>query len=206
MTKIKICGITSLNDALLAANLGVDMLGFIFADSPRNVTPELVQQISDALPMTTAKVGVFVDAPVKTVNDIAERCHLDFVQLHGHEDAAYCKEIIVPIIKAIPMKDQKSLQGLSACTPAYFLLDTYRKGKSGGTGEIFDWSLAVKAKHMTDVPIILSGGLNTQNITKAIETVQPDVVDINSCLETSPGKKSQKLMKEIVQLIRKSGI
>jgi phosphoribosylanthranilate isomerase len=200
MTKIKICGITNLEDALAAANAGADMIGFIFAESPRKVSTDIVKKISDLLPMTTAKVGVFVDAPFKTVNAVADECHLDYVQLYGNDDKKYLEQITTPIIKAIRVKDRASLAIMQEFTPALFLLDTYDKHKAGGTGRTFDWSLAIEAKSSTSVPIILSGGLNLDNISEAISTVRPYAVDVNSGIESSPGKKDLSKLRKIVYL------
>ncbi len=202
MIKIKICGNTNLEDALYAAELGADMLGFIFADSPRKVSPALVQKISDQLPMTTAKVGVFVDEDVQKVNNLADECHLDYVQLHGSEDTDYCAQLTVPYIKVIRIKNEKSLSDLKLFTPSFFLLDTFDKDKAGGTGKTFDWNLAAKAVKATKYPVFLSGGLSPENIADAIKTVGPYGVDLNSGVESAPGVKDHKKLKKAIELIR----
>lgn len=204
MLKIKICGITNLEDAEDAAALGVDALGFIFAKSPRKVTPKTVKDICKNLPPFVTRIGVFVDEDLDKVNKIAEECGLDAIQLHGKETTEYCQKIHRRIIKAIRVKKDDSLKILEHYQNivSAFLLDAYDPDKPGGTAKTFDWGLAAKAQKKFKKPIILSGGLNASNIQKALKTLHPDAVDLNSGVETAPGKKDYKKMQEIIKIIR----
>jgi len=190
MVRIKICGITNLEDALLAAALGADALGFIFhAQSPRKVAPDAARQIITKLPPLVLTVGVFVDEEAQVVRNLAARVGLDWLQLHGQESPDYCRSLGHRVIKAFRLRDESSLAGLGpyqgACQA--FLLDTYKKGQIGGTGDTFDWRLARRARQHG--PIILAGGLTPENVARAIEVAQPDAVDVASGVEVAPGKK-----------------
>jgi phosphoribosylanthranilate isomerase len=190
MIKIKICGITNLEDALLAAELGADALGFIFyAKSPRHVDPEAARAIIAQLPPFVAAVGVFVDEAAAVVQELAAQVRLDWVQLHGQESPEYCRNLGRKVIKGFRIKDENSLRELEPYRDAVqaFLLDTYKKGQVGGTGEVFDWHLAREAKKYGH--IILAGGLNPDNVALAIATAGPAAVDAASGTEATPGKK-----------------
>jgi phosphoribosylanthranilate isomerase len=203
MVKIKICGITNLEDALLAAELGADALGFIFyAKSPRHVAPETAREIIAQLPPFVAAVGVFVDESAAVVQELAARVGLDWVQLHGRESPDYCRNLGRRVIKAFRIQDENSLSGLAGYQGAAqaMLLDTYKKGQAGGTGEIFDWHLARKAKKYG--PIILAGGLNPDNVAQAIEVAGPDAVDTASGTEAAPGKKDPAKLRAFFEAVR----
>ena len=190
MVRVKICGITNLEDALLAAELGADALGFIFyAKSPRHVAPETARAIIAQLPPFVAAVGVFVDEAAAVVQELAGRVGLDWVQLHGQESPEYCRNLGRKVIKGFRIQDEDSLRRLADYQGAAqaLLLDTYKKGQVGGTGEIFDWHLARKAKKYGR--IILAGGLTPENVAQAIATAGPAAVDAASGTEAAPGKK-----------------
>jgi phosphoribosylanthranilate isomerase len=190
MVRIKICGITNLEDALLAAELGADALGFIFyAKSPRYVAPEAAREIIAQLPPFVAAVGVFVDEPAAVVQELAVRVRLDWVQLHGQESPDYCRNLGRKVIKGFRIQDEDSLRRLAGYQGAAqaLLLDTYKKGQVGGTGTAFDWRLAREARQYGR--IILAGGLNPENVAQAIEVAGPDAVDTASGTEAAPGKK-----------------
>jgi phosphoribosylanthranilate isomerase len=190
MVRVKICGMTNLEDALLAAELGADALGFIFyAKSPRYVAPETARAIIAQLPPFVAAVGVFVDEAATVVQELAARAGLDWVQLHGQESPDYCRSLGRKVIKAFRIQDEGSLSRLADYRGAAqaLLLDTYKKGQVGGTGETFDWHLARQAKQYG--PIILAGGLTSENVAQAIATAQPAAVDAASGTEAAPGKK-----------------
>ena len=190
MVKIKICGITNLEDAILAAELGADALGFIFyAQSPRKVDAETACSIIAQLPPFVAAVGVFVDETAAVVQELAARAGLDWVQLHGQESPDYCRNLGHKVIKGFRIQDEGSLSRLADYRGAAqaLLLDTYKKGQVGGTGETFDWHLARKAKRYG--PIILAGGLTSENVAQAIATAGPAAVDTASGTEAAPGKK-----------------
>lgn len=191
MVRIKICGITNLEDALLAAELGADALGFIFyPKSPRKVATETAREIIARLPPFVASVGVFVNEAAAAVRDLAAQVGLDWVQLHGQESPDYCRNLGRRVIKGFRIKDENSLMELEPYRDAVqaFLLDTYKKGQVGGTGEVFDWHLAREAKPYGR--IILAGGLNAENVAQAIEVAQPQAVDAASGTEAAPGRKA----------------
>lgn len=207
MTKIKICGITNTEDALKAVELGVDALGFIFAPSPRRVEPEQAKEIISDLPSAVIKVGVFVDAPLKEVNQISKDCRLDALQLHGRETQEYCDKLnkisSAEIIKTFHLREEKDLQKISDYNLKIICLDSYSEDKVGGTGKVFNWDLAKRAKRFNK-KIILSGGLNPANVQKAITEVEPWMVDVCSGVERSPGKKDEQLMREFIYRVNKT--
>jgi phosphoribosylanthranilate isomerase len=202
--KIKICGITNVEDALSAVEFGADALGFVFARSPRQVDPETASAIIGAVPAFVSKVGVFVDEDPCRVREIAAICGLDTIQLHGSEAPDACERFMPRVIKAIRVRDERSLEGLGTYVgkSAGFVLDTFSSERNGGTGMTFDWSLAVKAKRF-GVPIILAGGLNPQNIRTALETAHPHGVDASSGVEARPGKKRRPLLKAFIEQVRR---
>lgn len=203
MTKIKICGITNLEDAQRAVSFGADAVGFIFADSPRNVKPETVKSIISNLKGDVLKVGVFVNEAVEEVMRTAESLSLDAIQLHGDEDSEYCSKLKGwQVIKAFRIKDDSSLTLMPRYKDAFaFLLDTFTDAAYGGTGRTFDWNLAIKAKAFGR-PIFLSGGLGIVNIEEAIKVVRPYGVDISSSIEIKPGKKDPKLMERVIGIVK----
>jgi phosphoribosylanthranilate isomerase len=198
---IKICGITSPDDARWAADCGAGAIGMIFAaESPRRISLAMAEQIVSVLPRRggVLGVGVFVNEPVELVNQYIRRLGLDYVQLHGEESPDYCQAVDGKFIKAVRMADREALDELRKYDADAFLLDTFCSGKRGGTGKTFDWSLAVRAKDC-GVPIILSGGLNPENVIEAIETVSPAGVDASSGVESSAGKKHPEKVRVFVQ-------
>ena len=203
MVRIKICGITNLEDALLAAGLGADALGFIFyPKSPRKVAPDMARAIIAQLPPFVTTVGVFVDEDAALVRDLAARVGLDWLQLHGQESPEYCRSLGRRVIKGFRIRDENSLLDLAAYRGAAqaLLLDTYKQGQAGGTGETFDWRLAKEARQFG--PIILAGGLNPDNVARAIEMAQPQAVDVGSGVETAPGKKDPEKLKRFFAAVR----
>lgn len=201
MTKIKICGITNLEDALLATELGADALGFIFVpSSPRAVTPDAAKDIIAQLPPFVTKAGVFVNSSIEEILRIQQLCGLDVLQLHGDETPDFCRKLRGKIIKVIRVKDEASLTPMKDYHPGAFLLDTYQAGKPGGTGEIFNWELAVKAKQYGK--IILSGGLNPENVQQAILQVHPYAVDVASGVESAPGRKDHQRLRDFIKNVK----
>jgi phosphoribosylanthranilate isomerase len=197
--KVKICGITNLSDAATAVELGASALGFIFAPSPRRITPHKARSIIRALPPFVKSVGVFVNEGLAGIRDVMQYCGLDLIQLHGDESPDLCNELMPYAIKALRIKDESCLLTIRAYHGKVraLLLDTYSKEKAGGTGKTFDWSLAVRIKEI-GIPIILSGGLRPSNIDLAVYTVRPYGVDVNSGVEDYPGKKNPILMKAVM--------
>jgi phosphoribosylanthranilate isomerase len=203
MVRIKICGITNLEDAQLAAHLGAHALGFIFYPlSPRKVEPEVARAIIAQLPPLVLSVGVFVDEAAAVVRELAARVGLDWLQLHGQESPDYCRSLSRRVIKAFRIKDETSLTLLAPYQGAAqaFLLDTYRSGQAGGTGETFDWQLACQAKKYG--PIILAGGLTPENVAQAIKIAQPQAVDVVSGVEATPGKKDPEKLRTFFAAVR----
>lgn len=202
MVEIKICGITNISDALIAAECGADALGFIFyPKSQRYVVPEKAKEIIQKLPPEISKVGVFVNHEVREVKEIAQFCGLDLIQLHGDEPPEYCAQFPVSsLIKAVSCRTRKEIQELKHYPVEAILLDGRDPGQYGGTGRNSDWRLAIMAKETH--ALILAGGLNKENIRKAIKTVRPQAVDINSGVEISPGKKDPRKITEIVRMVR----
>ncbi len=204
--RVKICGITNLEDALLAADLGAVALGFIFyPKSPRRIEPEAARAIVAQLPPFVLSVGVFVDEPAALVKDTASQVGLDWVQLHGRETPDYCRSLGRRVIKGFRMQDERSLAGLAAYQGAVqaFLLDTYKPGTPGGTGATFDWELARQAGRYG--PIILAGGLTPANVAQAIATAQPQAVDVASGVESSPGKKDPTKLRAFFAAVKEIG-
>ena len=205
MIKIKICGITNKEDALWAVNLKVDALGFIFADSPRRVEPEIVQGIIELLPPFISSVGVFVNEDREKVKEITESCHLTTLQFHGQESPSYCEGFKQKIVKALRIKDKSVLKKAVQYKDKVdaYLLDTYSASKYGGTGKTFDWRIAKEIKKF-GLPIILSGGLNPENIREAISEAEPYAVDVSSGVEERPGKKNLKKLINFVRIARET--
>ncbi len=205
MIKIKICGITNTEDALWAVNLKIDALGFIFAESPRKVEPEIVQKIIRFLPPFISSVGVFVNEDRKKVEEIAENCGLTTLQFHGEESSSYCEGFKQKVVKAFRVKDKSVLEKAVQYKDKVdgYLLDTYSPSKYGGTGKTFEWSIAKEIKEF-GLPIILSGGLNPQNIREAISEVEPYGIDVSSGVEERPGKKNLEKLINFVRIVRKT--
>jgi phosphoribosylanthranilate isomerase len=198
MVHVKICGITSVEDAQAAVEAGADALGFVFyPPSPRYVTPEQAGQIIRGLPPFVTTVGLFVDVPLDMVNGIAARCGLDRVQLHGREAPEFCRQVKQPVIKAFRIKDAESLAPLSHYSVSAYLLDAYVEGAlPGGTGASFSWELAARAK--PHGPVILAGGLTPQNVDVAIAQIRPYGVDVSSGVERAPGIKDHQKVREFI--------
>lgn len=199
--KVKICGITNLDDALFAAESGADALGFVFwKKSQRFVEASAVKAIVKALPPFVSCVGVFVDEEASRVNDIARQTGLSCVQLHGSESPEFCRGMELRVIKAFRIKKSNDIASLSGYDVSAFLLDSYSEGAPGGTGKVFDWACAIEAKKYGKV--ILAGGLTPGNIEDALRKVGPYGVDVSSGVESSPGKKDRVKIKEFIQQVR----
>ena len=190
--KIKICGITNIEDALAAVEAGADALGFNFyRESPRFVKSDVVKRIVAKLPPFVVPVGVFVNEDVKIVRDWMDDCGLAVAQLHGDEAPAYCDLLGRPVLKAIRLKDRGSLLALAEYKGRSrvrgFVLDAFSTVSYGGTGQVTDWELA--AEVAKSAPVILAGGLTPENVAEAIQRVTPCGVDVSSGVESRPGKK-----------------
>lgn len=201
MVRVKICGITNLEDALMAVEAGADALGFVFFQgSPRNISPEQAAIIIRRLPPFVQTVGLFVNEEPAKVNTIADQCGLDLVQLHGEESPDYCVAVKRRIIKAFRVKDATSLDAMANYRVAASLLDAWSPAAHGGTGTVFNWEIAARAA--TSHCIILAGGLTPENVAEAIATVKPYAVDVSSGVESAPGKKDAGLVSRFIKATR----
>jgi phosphoribosylanthranilate isomerase len=204
MTRVKVCGITNLEDALAALEAGADMLGFNFyARSPRYLTPAEARKIIEHLPGSVSCVGVFVNesAPAD-VERIAREAGLHAVQLHGDETPEFCQSLRgLKTIKALRVGADFNVETAAAYRTDALLLDAYVAGERGGTGHTFDWTLATLTRER--VPrLFLAGGLNPDNVATAVAAVRPYAVDVCSGVETAPGRKSPQLMCRFVEKVR----
>jgi phosphoribosylanthranilate isomerase len=200
MVKVKICGITSLADALAAVELGADALGFVLAESPRKITLDRLKEISPAIPPLVSRVGVFVNEEAGLPKSLLEDGFLDYAQLHGDEDIQYCQCLpLKKVIKAVRLKSRGDIEEFQCFRGvAALLIDSFVAGQRGGTGKTADWSLALEAKKI-GLPIILSGGLNIDNVREAITRVSPYAVDVSSGVEKAPRQKDHKLMETFIR-------
>ncbi len=200
MVKVKICGITNSDDALAAVDFGVDALGFVFyKGSPRYISPEEAKNILRKIPPFVTTVGVFVDEAPDEIERIMRHAAIDVAQLHGHEPPEACV-INKRVIKAIRVKELIDLEPLKKYHVSAFLLDTYTSEFYGGTGQIFNWDIAVDAKQFGK--IILAGGLNPDNVERAVKWVRPYGVDVSSGVEEEKGKKDRKKMRLFIERAR----
>lgn len=200
--RLKVCGITSLVDALAAIDGGAEYLGFNFyRPSPRYIEPVAAWTIIAQLPPGVASVGVFVNEPSPDeVIRLMERSGVQYAQLHGDEDAEYCDEIgAARVIKALRMRDDFVVHDVLEYPACAILLDAYDKNLYGGTGKTANWSVAQKAAQLTR--IFLAGGLSPENVLEAVQAVQPFAVDLNSGVESAPGKKDAAKLQAIKQAL-----
>lgn len=210
MFRIKICGITCRQDANAVVEAGADAIGFnFFPRSVRYISPREASQIAGQLPRRLVKVGVFVDASVGEIREIAFRVGLNWVQLHGDEPAEMLLKLRpLTCIKAFrvgraglePVREFLQVCQQIGAVPSAILLDAAQDGEFGGVGKTFDWSIATAYSTVAPAPppLVLSGGLNPENVATAISTVKPAAVDVASGVEESPGKKSAEKIKQFV--------
>lgn len=204
-TRIKFCGMTSLADAELAVSLDAWAIGLIlWPGSKRACDPGEGVRISNALRRKVEVVGVFVNQEMDEVAALADMLQLSMVQLHGDEGPSYAKEIArrtgCKVIKAQSVKLASDVVAVQAFRTDYHLLDTHRDGMRGGTGETFDWAMV--SRRSSNVPLILSGGLNADNVVSAIDAVHPFAVDVASGVEASPGVKDPEKMKAFAEAVK----
>jgi phosphoribosylanthranilate isomerase len=187
--KVKICGITNVDDGLAAAEAGADVLGFVFYDqSPRRIALPAAAGLIGQLPPFVLKAGVFVNAPEDVVLRAIAECGLNLLQFHGDEPPAYCLQFGLMSMKAFRIRGAASLQALPNYPTDAWLLDAYCPGKPGGTGETFNWDLAREARGYGR-PVFLAGGLTPENVAEAVRRAQPYGVDVSSGVEAAPGRK-----------------
>ena len=203
MTVVKICGITNLDDALAAVAAGADALGFNFyKPSPRYITSQHAREIIEQLPETLLTVGVFVNEEPAAVRAIAGEAGLRAVQLHGDESAEYCRQLAdYYVIKTFAVSDTFDVQAADEYKVEAIMLDTKHNSLRGGTGRVFDWSVAQQAALM--IPkLFLAGGLSPENVQNAVEIVRPFAVDACSALEDRPGKKNHERVRVFINTVR----
>jgi phosphoribosylanthranilate isomerase len=192
MIPVKVCGITNLSDALICIRHGVSALGFVFAESKRQVTVAAVYEITRQLPPFVTRVGVFVDEDPLVIRDILKDCMLDLAQLHGSEPATVTDILPGRVIKTFKAgyepPDHPDVMRWANTPLRAVLIDTYSSGAAGGTGQSFDWEL-FKAYRSLKFPVILAGGLTPDNVKRAIQQANPDAVDLSSGVEREPGIK-----------------
>ena len=206
-TRVKICGITRVEDAQFAVDAGVDAIGLVFYEkSPRFVTNTQAAEISQLVPAFVSRVALFKDAEKQMINTVLQQVEIDLIQFHGSESADFCEQFGRPYIKALGMKtaeanaDYLGANYLVASAEKYqsakaLLLDAHAPGEAGGTGETFDWtSIATINK-----PVVLAGGLTADNVKQAIEIVRPYAVDVSSGVESSPGIKDKEKVTAFMQ-------
>jgi len=203
MVKLKICGITNLDDALAATEYGADALGFNFyKKSPRYIEPEKAAEIIAQLPPFIQPVGVFVNEREEKIREIQDLICIQTLQLHGDESPEFCQRFGSRVIKAFQVKDKESIKHMAQYHVGAFLLDSYRDDLRGGTGVIFDWHLAIVAK--TFGRVILAGGLTPENAAEAVKLVQPYGVDVAGGVEREKGIKDQIKLKKFITEVRRA--
>jgi phosphoribosylanthranilate isomerase len=205
-TQVKVCGVASLQDAELAVSNGAWAVGLVFhPESPRACDPAVGEEIGNALRRRAEVAGVFVNRPLDEVAALADLCSLTLLQLHGDEGPAYCREAArrtgCRVIKAARARDSAAVQALDAYREVDFhMLDAHDPDRFGGTGEVFDWDLA--ARRISRVPLILSGGLDPDNVAEAVREIHPYAVDSASGTEASPGVKDPARLEAFFRAVR----
>ncbi len=200
--KVKICGITSVADGVAAAGAGADMIGLMFFEpSPRHVTLAAAGEIARALPPFVLRVGVFVNPEEALVTRAIAGCGLNLLQFHGDETSDFCTQFGLMSVRALRVRDAESLDPLAGFKTDAFLLDAHSRSGRGGTGETFNWELAVAAQKFGK-PIFLAGGLTPENVADAVKQVRPFAVDVSSGVESAPGKKDAAKMRAFIQAAR----
>ena len=195
--RVKVCGITNLEDALYAYKYGADALGFIFyKKSPRYVDKDMVREIIKALPPFILTVGVFVNESEEVIKKTVEYTGIDIIQLHGDESPDFCRRFKQRVIKAFRISSDKDINIISEYEVYGVLLDSYSEGGFGGSGKSFDWGIASKLKNRKN--LIISGGLNSDNVAEAIRLFRPCGVDVSSGVELYPGKKDPAKLKDFI--------
>jgi len=203
--KVKICGITNLDDAQAAVEAGADALGFVFwGKSLRAIDPVRAAAITYKLPPHVLRTGVFVDPPEDLVLEAITRCGLNLLQFHGDEPAEFCLKFRVMSMKAFRVRGPETIEALDNYPTDAWLLDAYTPGQQGGTGESFNWELARRAIGRGR-PVFLAGGLTPQNVAEAIRVANPFGVDVSSGVEEKPGKKDPAKVRAFIKAAKSAG-
>lgn len=200
--KIKVCGLTRVEDVQAAVAAGVDAIGFVFTASPRRVSAQQAMQLSHYVPEDVLRVGLFLNQSRDEVAEVLKVIKPDVLQFHGSESEQFCLDFGIPYLKAVAMKDEQSVPQAERDYPSALglLLDSHKVGKPGGSGKAFDWSLS----QLNSKQIWLAGGLNAANVAAAIRVVKPYAVDVSSGVETSPGIKDVQQINAFVLAVRKT--
>ena len=208
--RVKVCGITRVEDALAAVRAGVDALGFVFhPSSPRYITPEKAEEIIRTLPPFVVAVGVFVNLSRAEVKKIAAKSGIQVIQLHGNEDPEQCVGYNRPVIKAFRFSASERLPEFAEYQVSGLLIDSASRGRWGGTGVPLDWEHLSRCLDSSGESIrhrlLIAGGLDPQNVGEALRLVKPFAVDVSSGVESEPGKKSKKMIKEFMHAVVNAG-
>ena len=200
--KVKICGLTRVEDVQAAIKAGADAVGFVFTTSPRRIRIDAAIELSGYVPAGVLRVGLFLDQERSAIEHVIRRVPLDLLQFHGCETEQDCSAFKLPWLKAVAMENAESVKQAEQDYPGAtgLLLDSHSKGKRGGSGKAFDWSLS----RPVTKPVWLAGGLNADNVGLAIRQVRPFAVDVSSGVETRPGIKDEAMMKAFVKAVRKA--
>ena len=200
--KIKICGLTRVEDVQAAVEAGADAIGFVFTASPRRISIDKAIELSAYVPGGVLRVGLFLDQDRSEIERVTGSVPLDILQFHGNETEQECDRFKLPWLKAVAMENAESVKQAEQNFPgaAGLLLDSHSKGKRGGSGKSFDWSLS----RSIEKPVWLAGGLNADNVTRAIQTVRPYAVDVSSGVESEPGIKDPTRLKAFVKAVRQA--
>lgn len=202
MVNLKICGITNLDDAVVATEAGADALGFVFyKKSKRYIEPLKAREVIDRLPPFVSTVGVFVNESIPDLIEVQRIAGFDIFQLHGDETAEFCSNLGRPYIKAIRVDNKLDSQFINSFNTSYLLFDTFSDIEYGGSGKKFNWELLDNIR-LDDKFVILSGGLNISNVKKAIKKTNPYAVDVSSGVEKSPGIKDHKKLKAFAEAVK----
>ena len=204
MFRVKICAVTRPQDVRLVAKAGADAIGFQMSQGPRKITPELARKLVKLVPSYLTPVGVLVNEPLARAKRLIKYCGFQVIQLHGDETSAYCEQLHVPVIKVIRMKNQTTHRVYKKYKVAAFLLDSFHKGVRGGTGKTFSPAWAKKAVFELTQPVLLAGGLNPENVQKAIRASKVFGVDVSSGVELKPGIKDPKKVMKFVANAKKA--
>lgn len=205
-TRIKICGITRSEDAVVAAAAGADAIGFVFyRDSPRYIEPRRANEIAAGIPPFVSTVGLFVDAAPAAIEACMRELRIDYLQFHGNESASFCSQFGVPFLKAIRVRPGQDLLQYAAnfSSARALLLDAFVDGVPGGTGQGFDWTLIPRN---LPLPIVLSGGLSPDNIREAVRSVNPWAVDVSSGVEVAKGIKDADKITRFIRGVRNADV
>lgn len=202
MTEVKVCGITNADDALMAAESGASILGFIFfPGSGRHIEPATAARIARILPPGVVKAGVFVNQDISFVRRAVDEAGLDIVQVHGDETPQFCREIPGAYMRAVRVRGLESLEQVDMYDSEFVLLDTFSERRFGGTGESFDWGL-LRGFDLGGRRLFLSGGLNPGNVAEAVRAVRPYAVDVCSGVERKTGVKDPDKVKRFIEEVR----